>query len=363
MIDLLRAIKGSQVYGTIVPNSDTDYFGLYKYPVDTYLGLNFDRQVDINADDTKLEIGRYLSLLLKGSPVQIETLFTPEKYFLFKDKSLDILFDNKKEFLTKKLKAPYVGFIHSQLSKSRNISGRLDWEQQEIFRKEVLDFCFVFIEGEKTMPFLEWQKSDLNYIQDAILDFKENSVSIVKPNTQPKQENIGLASVNNFPGVYSMYYLPDSNYGIVGEDSNDIRLQSIPKNSEYLGQLYFNKNGYSSHCKQYKDYQSWLLKRNPQRYQAIKETGSIVDLKFFYHTIRLLNTAIEIFRDGELIVDRRGRDADYLIKIREGKVSLEELNEKAEQGLKLIDELYLTSTLKEEPNYDFVDNLCKTLRK
>ena len=124
-----------------------------------------------------------------------------------------------------------------------------------------------------------------------------------------------------------------------------------------------NLSAYSQHCKKYKDYTSWLTNRNPERYQAIKDTGSIVDLKFFYHTIRLLNTAIEIFRDGELVVDRRGRDADYLIKIREGKVSLEELNEKAEQGLKLIDELYLTSTLKEEPNYDFVDNLCKTLRK
>lgn len=360
MIDLLRTQKGSTVYGTTVPNSDIDYFGLYKYPVDTYLGLNFDRQVDLNSDDVKMEVGRYCSLLLKGSPVQIETLFTPEKYFLFKDKSLDILFDNKKEFLTKKLKNSYTGFIHSQLSKAKNITKRLDWEQNEVERKDVLDFCTVLGANGKTKRFKEFFGNSYN----SYIEFKEfmNDKSKIPTITHITHQHLGLAKADAMD-TYTMYWLKEGGGGIVDDNSNDVQLRSIPKDAPFMCYLHVNLNAYSQHCKKYKDYTSWLANRNPQRYQAIKETGSIVDLKFFYHTIRLLNTAIEIFRDGELIVDRRGRDADYLIKIREGKVSLEELNEKAEQGLKLIDELYLTSTLKEEPDYEFVNQLCIKLRK
>lgn len=358
MIDLLRTQKGSTVYGTTVPNSDIDYFGLYKYPVDTYLGLNFDRQVDLNSDDVKMEVGRYCSLLLKGSPVQIETLFTPEKYFLFKDKSLDILFDNKKEFLTKKLKAPYIGFIHSQLSKSQNITKRLDWESQAVERLDILDFVTVLGRNGKTKRFKELMNGNSYWAFNEFVSDKTKVPSL----THITEQHLGLAK-GDAKDIYSVYYLQDRSGGLIGEDSNDVQLRSIPKDAPFMFHIVCNLSAYSQHCKKYKNYTSWLTNRNPERYQAIKDTGSIVDLKFFYHTIRLLNTAIEIFRDGELVVDRRGRDADYLIKIREGKVSLEELNEKAEQGLKLIDELYLTSTLKEEPNYDFVDNLCKTLRK
>jgi len=355
---LLKTLKGSNVYGTNIPGSDEDYFDLYKYSLDDYLGLNYSSQIDLNSDHVQMEIGRYCSLLLKGSPVQIETLFTPEKYFLFKDKSLDILFDNKKEFLTKKLKAPYIGFIHSQLSKSQNITKRLDWESQAVERLDILDFVTVLGRNGKTKRFKELMNGNSYWAFNEFVSDKTKVPSL----THITEQHLGLAK-GDAKDIYSVYYLQDRSGGLIGEDSNDVQLRSIPKDAPFMFHIVCNLSAYSQHCKKYREYTDWLLKRNPQRYQAIKDTGSIVDLKFFYHTIRLLNTAIEIFRDGELVVDRRGRDADYLIKIREGKVSLEELNEKAEQGLKLIDELYLTSTLKEEPNYDFVDNLCKTLRK
>ena len=359
MIDLLRTIKGSQVYGTTVPNSDTDYFGLYKYPVDTYLGMNHDRQIDISADDVSMEIGRYCQLLLKGSPVQIETLFTPEKYFLFKDKSLDILFDNKNMFLTKKLKNSYTGFIHSQLSKAKNITKRLDWEQNEVERKDVLDFCTVLGANGKTKRFKEFFGNSYN----SYIEFKDfmNDKSKIPTITHITHQHLGLAKADAMD-TYTMYWLKEGGGGIVDDNSNDVQLRSIPKDAPFMCYLHVNLNAYSQHCKKYKDYTSWLANRNPERYQAIKDTGSIVDLKFFYHTIRLLNTTVEIFADNELVVDRRDRDANYLLNIRNGKISLEELNEKAEKGLLLIEELYQKSTLPEEVDYNLVDELCKKLR-
>lgn len=356
MIPLLTTLKGSRVYGTEVPESDHDYFSLFKYPVDTYLGLSYENQIDKNKDDVAMEIGRYLQLLLKGSPVQIETLFTDKKYFTQYDKSLDILFDNKEQFLTKKLKSPYIGFIHQQLSKSKNVSKRLDWEENEVKRLDVLDFATVLGSNGKTLPFKEFMNAYLqfnNFVHDRT---KVPSLTHILP------EHLGLAKANAMD-VYAMYFLKDKTGGIIGENSNDVQLRSIPKDAPFMCYLNINLNAYSQSCKKYREYKDWLDKRNPERYKAIKDTGSIVDLKFFYHTIRLLNTAIEIFRDKQLIVDRRGIDANYLLKIRQGKISLEELNEKAEKGLSLIEELYLTSDLPDEPDYNFVNELCIKLKK
>lgn len=343
MKELLRTLKGSRVYGTDIEGSDYDYFSLFQYPIDSYLGLNYKNQIDNSDDDVSMEIGRYLQLLIKGSPVQVETLFTDPKFFTHYDNKLDILLDQKKQFLTKKLKASYTGFIHSQLSKAKSITHRLDWEQNEVPRKDIIDFCYILLGGEKSVKLRDHfgMKSD---------DFKHFS-------------SWGLAKVNNMEGLYSMYFLGKGKGGIFSENSNEVQLRSIPKNGDFRWHFRFDSNGYSSHCKQYKEYKHWLDKRNPERYKAIIETGSIVDLKFFYHTIRLLNTAIEIFRDNELIVDRRGIDAEYLKSIRAGKVSLEELNEKAEKGLAEIEILYNKSNLPEEVNYDFVNDLCIKLRK
>jgi thioredoxin-related protein len=55
--------------------------------------------------------------------------------------------------------------------------------------------------------------------------------------------------------------------GIAFEDSNDIRLSSIPYNCPkhyFIGHISYNKDGYTQHCNDYKSYQTWLVtkKRN-----------------------------------------------------------------------------------------------------
>lgn len=344
MINLLRTLKGSRVYGTDVEGSDHDYFSLFRYPFDTYFELNYERQINTSDDDVSMEIGRYLHLLMKGSPVQVETLFTPRKYMTDVDPIMESLFEVKDIFLTKKLKNSYTGFIHSQLHKAKNITHRLDWEQNEVERKTIFDFCHVSLGAGGSIK---------------VLDYLTN-LGI-------KTENIGLTHMPNMADCYGMYH--DNRTGIykgmADEDSNSLRLDSIPKDmvKHYLGLMHFNNNAYSSHCKVYREYTDWLAKRNPDRYKAIKDTGSIVDLKFFYHTIRLLNTTKEIFRDKQLIVDRRDIDAEFLKSIRRGEIPLEELNKLAEDGLAEINELYEKSDLPDEVDYNTVNELAVKLRQ
>ena len=341
MKEILKMIKGSQVYGTIVETSDTDYFGLFKHDVDTYLGNHYTDFREASKDDTSMEVGKFIHLCTKGSPIQIEMLFTPEEYIIYKDPIVDILFENRDLFITKQLKNSYTGFVKAQLHKAKNITKRLDWEQNEVPRKSVLDFCFI-VTNKGTMLVEDWCKEyywDLN--------------------------RLAVSKLNNTKEGHLIYKTTFDSQ-IATDKSNNLRVNEIPKdldNHSLIGTLLFNPDSYNSHCKKYKEYQEWLAKRNPERYQAIKETGSIVDLKFFYHAVRLVNSCVEIFTDKTLYVDRRGRDADYLIKVRKGLVSLEELNEYVEDKLELIEELYLKSDLPEEIDMEKVKQLVITLRK
>jgi predicted nucleotidyltransferase len=99
MNNILRVIKGSQVYGTTIETSDTDYFSLFKYPIKEYLKYSFKEQIDHNKDGVSMKVGKFIHLLTKSFQIQIKTLFTPKKYVLNYDKILDELFDNKELFL------------------------------------------------------------------------------------------------------------------------------------------------------------------------------------------------------------------------------------------------------------------------
>lgn len=342
MTELLKTIKGSQVYGTTVDTSDTDYISLYKHDVDTYLSNHYTDFIETSKDDVSMEIGKFIHLCTKGSPIQLEPLFTPERFILDKHPKIDLLFENKELFLTKKLKYSYTGFVKQQLHKAKNITKRLDWERNEVKRKTVLDFCYVVVD-DGVLKVEQW----CNYYNIPL-------------------DRIAVTKLNHSKEGYLFYTCDESGKGIAADTSNNLRCYELPKDRKGYnleGTLLYNADVYSAHCKKYREYKDWLDKRNPERYKAIKKTGSIVDLKFFYHAIRLLNSCEELLTENTIHVDRRGRDAEYLIKIRKGEVSLQELNEYAEEKLILIEDLYDKCTLPDTIDMNKVSELVIEMRK
>ncbi|MFT5917562.1 MAG: hypothetical protein ACJAWV_000764 [Flammeovirgaceae bacterium] len=64
--------------------------------------------------------------------------------------------------------------------------------------------------------------------------------------------------------------------GIVKKaNSNEVSLSSIPKELQPKTFLYFNKDGYSTYCKKYKEYWDWVGKRNEARYENTMSHGRI----------------------------------------------------------------------------------------
>lgn len=108
------------------------------------------------------------------------------------------------------------------------------------------------------------------------------------------------------------------------KDSNDIHLSEIPKNEMPICYLIFNKDQYSSYCKQYKEYWDWMKLRNEDRYTTNIDHGKDYDSKNMMHTIRLLRVAKELLLTGDLNV-KRTMDRDELLRIKNGKYSYDEV--------------------------------------
>ncbi len=114
------------------------------------------------------------------------------------------------------------------------------------------------------------------------------------------------------------------------------------------------------HCKDFKDYTTWLENRNTQRYVDLKGHNQQIDGKNLLHCRRLLDMAMEIASEKTITVLRP--NAEYLLKIRRGEVPLDEIIEKAEADVKKLDELYDKSDLSTTVDMGFVNKLLLEIR-
>ena len=146
------------------------------------------------------------------------------------------------------------------------------------------------------------------------------------------------------------------------ETSNDLRLSSIPKEQilNYIP-MSFNQSGYEKHCKDYKDYTTWIENRNVQRYVDIEGHGQRIDGKNLLHCYRLLETGIEIARDKTINVRRP--NAQFLIEIRKGKHNLQELLDKSSALMEQLDNEFDNCDLPHSADRSFFMKLMVQIRK
>src|SRR5690606_24407106 len=83
-----------------------------------------------------------------------------------------------------------------------------------------------------------------------------------------------------------------------------------------------NREAYSTHCKEYAEYQKWLKERNPARWKTNKEHGQIFDSKNLMNLVRLIISAERIVKNGTLNIDMTDH-RDLLLGIKNGTVDLE----------------------------------------
>lgn len=351
---IFKAIVGSQSYGTSTPTSDVDLKGVYMQSIDELVGFGYKEQVDVGKDETYYELRRFLQLLQSANPTVLELLYSPEDCILESSHKFDLLVSHRDKFLTQKCVMSFGGYAVAQIKKAKGLDKKMNYEKDRMTRKDVLDFCYVTDESPfKTRPLKDWLKKE-NYVQTSC----------------------GLSKLDHFRDCYSLFYdhvaemksenprFEGKGYcyrGIVGEDSNEVRTSDIPVYAIRETILYFNREGYSMHCKDYLEYEEWLAKRNTARYVDNKSHDQKIDGKNLLHCRRLLDMAIEIATHKTINVRRP--NAEYLLQIRKGEIPLDEIIRKAEEDIKGLDELFANSGLPAECDKDFVNDLLLQIRK
>ena len=333
---VMECISGSRAYGLDTPTSDTDIKGIFIMPKEEYYGLNYIPQVSNETNDIVFyELGRFMELLSLNNPNILELLNTPENSIIYKHPYLSEI---KQELILSKLCSNTFGkFALSQIKKAKGLKKKIvnpiDKE-----RKSVLQFCFVNY-NKGAVPF------------EKFLEIKGW-----------RQENCGLTNIPHMKDVYGLYHSEfNSLSGIIkGIDSTDVCLSSIPKELNQESLLFFNRDGYSSYCKEYHEYWEWVDKRNQDRYENTKKGGKNYDSKNMMHVFRLLDMAIEIGREGRVNVIRPNRD--FLLDIKLGKFEYEELLKIAEEKQIEMDLAFKNSSLPNEPDLIMINKLTYQLR-
>lgn len=333
---IFECISGSRAYGLDTSDSDTDIRGVYILPKELYYSMDYVDQISNPSNDIVFyELKKFLSLCAKNNPNILELLNVSEDCVLYEHP----IFERVKTFpfLSKKCKQSFANYAYTQIKKARGLEKKIV-NPVEKQRKGVMDFCYAYSEGKsiELKSFLDQKSID--------------------------QSNCGLSGLPHFRGCFNLYEKVQIPYkGIVkSEESNDVSTSSIPKGEVPIALLFFNKDGYSTYCKKYREYWGWVELRNEERFKTTEAHGKNYDSKNMMHTIRLLRVAREIALEGKINVKRQ--DREFLLNVKKGVYEYDELVAQAEEIKTELDDLYDSANLLEEPDFEKVNELLVDVR-
>ena len=349
MNKIYECVVGSQAYGTNLPTSDTDIKGVYCQSKDDILGLKYVEQLNPDKDTSYYEVRRFVDLCGAANPNILEMLFADETFIKHIQPAFEIIRKNRHRFLTKLCKNSFGGYAVGQIKRAKGLDKKMNWEKSQTVRKTPLDFCYIQYNGG-SIPIM-------NFLSKEGL----------------RSKHVGLCAIDHMPNCYFVYYDHVADYkpdwyeglgykGICGEDSNELRLSSIPKEQvgQHLGIMYYNADAYSIHCKKHTEYLEWLKNRNTDRYVDTENHGQQIDGKNIMHCVRLIDCALEIAQTGNLTVFRPNREE--LLNIRKGNCNLNDIIKQSEDKILLMDELFSKSDLPDNVDMEFKHNLILQIR-
>ena len=372
---LFECIGGSIAYGTNIPSSDIDIRGVYIAELNDILIGKYPEQIsDKTNDTTYYELGRFLTLVSTNNPNILELLNTPEDCVKYKNPLFDILIENRTNFISKSAKNSFSGYAFQQIQKAKGLNKKQNIEQGSVSRKDVLDFCYVIM-GEKSISWKKWNGEkgfdekfcgvvNVPNAKDVYAVYFDTIANMCFSDSVPehtREISIGLRNESGLPMGFGYKGLVKTDEGLNIAESNQLRLSSIPKGETPICNITYNKDAYTTHCKDYKEYIEWVENRNESRYVQTTKEGETIDCKNMMHCMRLIRMVKEIGR-GEGINVRRV-DREELLAIRRGEVDLKTLIDTAEAEIKEIDRIFEESDLPKSINPELINTLLVNIRR
>lgn len=393
-------IRGSHAYGLQKEDgtSDVDTAGVFIEPDEWLdgLGLDYQEQIaDEKNDNVWYSLRKFVNLLVTANPNALEALFVPDRCVIYEHPIMTELKKHRDEFLTKKCFDSLCGYSTAQIKRARGLNKKINW--QEVVRKDILDFCYTF-KNQGSQPIKD-------FLKDNNLDQRYCGLVNI-PNMKDvfgvyydfaayfKFEFVDKKAKNPFGEEYKLddfkvwacdlaisHFLDDRTTdacqnrvlnreffhykGIVEPDqidkSNEVRLCSIPKGEKPICFMTYNKDAYTKHCKDYKEWCEWVRMRNPERYKENKEKD--FDRKNMAHSVRLLHMGIELAETGKFNVDRTNIDRDFIMNIRLGNATYDELINYLESRKEEMETAMANSTIPESIDVDKINDVVINIRK
>jgi predicted nucleotidyltransferase len=372
-------VRGSTLYNTHIEGiSDVDYGGVYILPNHTILGLPefYEPQVsDEKHDTTYYELGRWVELLMKANPNALESLFVPEDKIVGSvHPAIQLIIDHRDLFVTKECFKSLTGYAIAQIKKCRGLNKKC--VQPVLDKKDVLDFCYTFKEqGSQSMKeFLAERGLDQKYCGLVNIPNMKDTYGVYYDFAAHLHfDGLECNNTYNFMNDFCGYDYGISVHkrinnkeffgysGIVHPEgkSNEVRLSSIPKEEYPICFMTYNQQGYESHCKKHKEYQEWVTKRNPVRYES--NLKSNYDVKNVMHCVRLLHMGRELAAGKGFNVVRTW-DRELLLDIRNHMFEYEDIMNYVEKIFDEVQRLIETSPLPDTVDKEKVHNLLVEAR-
>lgn len=333
---MLDAVSGSHAYGTQTAKSDVDRRGIFIAPDSFLAGMDAIEQVtDEKNDEVYYELTRFFQLLEKNNPGALEILHTPADCIRYKHPSFDLI--DPGLFLSKLCEKSFSGYAEMQIKKARGLNKKMVNPQPEQ-RKHLREFCHV-LEAQGSVPLGEWLGR-----------------------MGMEERHCGLVAVNHAPSAYAIFHDVKQTYrGIFSpKDDAAVMCSSVPMEAMPVAWLNCNIDAFKAHCRAHREYWQWVEERNEERYRTNKEHGLEYDTKNIMHTFRLLDMALEIAEEG--VVRVRRPNAAWLLEVRDGKFSYEEILKLTEERLLVIREAFEKSKLPEEPDREKISGLLREVQ-
>ena len=393
--------RGSHMYHLNTETSDIDTGGVFICPQSYLYGLRseYPEQVSDEKNDTVFyEFGRWNELLLKSNPTALESLFVPEDCIIGDvHPAVQYVLDHKWDFVSKECFKTFYGYAVSQIGKARGLNKKIVNPVEK--RLDILDFCYTF-KNQGSQPikeFLAENHLDQKYCglvnipnmrdtygvyYDWAAYFKFENIDWYGgygkfyPNEDGKGGHYEGYGVKPPFNEFITYKMASKVYdrmenkeffgysGIVHPDelekSNEVRLSSIPKGEMPICFMTYNKDAYTCHCRDYKEYKEWEAKRNPVRYEG--NLGHNYDAKNVMHCMRLVRMAKELAQ-GKGFNVVRDWDRQYLLDIRNHKFEYEDVMEQLEKEKAEMEDAIKSCTLPDYVDIEKVNNLLIDARK
>lgn len=303
---LLFARAGSHSHNTYTPKDDpnaiddTDFMGVIVPPIEFTLGMRNWDNVDFifeELDCVFYSFRKFVGLLSKGNPNVLGLLFLDPSSVLIKHKAWDDIISNRTAFENKGLTFnSFVGYARNQFKRMTRFS--LDVSQQ-------------------------WDES-VELITAAGWDVAE--VTGKKSRGMPDEIAVGKILKNRYP---------DSLYSV--RSFINVQLETAVGLIQLI------------HARHFQGYMG------ERRKNLVRKFG--YDTKNAAHLIRLMRMCNEYLISGKLQVFRT-IDAQELKDIKSGKWEFERVQAEAGKLFAEAEELVKVSTLPEEPDMEWINELC-----